>query len=47
MQSAWQRGKEIEIHGWIYGLNNGLIHDLNCGCGGDSCRAKHKRGLVG
>lgn len=37
IQSAWQRGKQIEIHGWVYGLNNGLIHDLNCGCNGQTC----------
>lgn len=37
IQSAWQRGNEIDIHGWVYGLNNGLIHDLGCGCSGQVC----------
>lgn len=27
-QKAWQRGQELTIHGWIYGLDQGLIHDL-------------------
>ena len=25
---AWQRGQEVVIHGWFYGLNNGLLEDL-------------------
>lgn len=29
VQNAWNAGKKIEIHGWVYGLNNGLITELN------------------
>jgi carbonic anhydrase len=25
---AWERGQELTIHGWIYGLQNGLLRDL-------------------
>ncbi|MFM2059532.1 MAG: hypothetical protein RLY71_3917 [Pseudomonadota bacterium] len=25
---AWQRGQEVVIHGWVYGLHNGLLEDL-------------------
>lgn len=28
VQSAWQRGQEIVVHGWIYGLQDGLLRDL-------------------
>ena len=28
VQSAWQRGQELVIHGWVYGLENGLLRDL-------------------
>ena len=31
IQRAWSRGEEIHIHGWVYGLDNGLLHDLACG----------------
>jgi carbonic anhydrase len=29
VQDAWHAGKKIEIHGWVYGLNNGLLNELN------------------
>jgi carbonic anhydrase len=25
---AWARGQQLAIHGWIYGINNGLLRDL-------------------
>ena len=28
VQSAWERGQELVVHGWIYGLQDGLIRDL-------------------
>ena len=28
VQSAWQRGQEVTVHGWIYGLEDGLLRDL-------------------
>jgi carbonic anhydrase len=28
VQSAWERGQDLVVHGWIYGLNDGLLHDL-------------------
>ena len=31
VQSAWDRGKALEIHGWIYDLHDGLLRDLTVG----------------
>lgn len=28
-QSAWARGQELAVHGWIYGLEDGLLRDLD------------------
>lgn len=34
LQRAWKHGSALTIHGWIYGLKDGLLHDLKCDCGG-------------
>jgi carbonic anhydrase len=28
VQEAWERGQDVTVHGWIYGLDDGLVHDL-------------------
>ena len=28
VQDAWRRGHPVELHGWIYGLKDGIIQDL-------------------
>jgi carbonic anhydrase len=28
-RDAWERGQELAVHGWIYGLDDGLLRDLN------------------
>jgi carbonic anhydrase len=28
MQDAWYRGAQVTIHGWVYGISDGLIKDL-------------------
>lgn len=29
VQKAWHHGRGLVIHGWVYGMNNGLITELN------------------
>ena len=29
VQSAWERGQELSVHGWVYGLEDGLLRDMN------------------
>ncbi|PPJ48232.1 hypothetical protein C0075_22380 [Rhizobium sp. KAs_5_22] len=40
LQSAWKCGRPLTIHGWIYGLKDGLLRDLKCDC--DSSAAKSR-----
>jgi carbonic anhydrase len=28
VQDAWDRGQELAVHGWVYGIDDGLVHDL-------------------
>jgi carbonic anhydrase len=28
VMDAWQRGQSVTLHGWVYGLHNGLLEDL-------------------
>lgn len=28
LQDAWARGQTVVVHGWVYGLHNGLLQDL-------------------
>jgi len=27
-RDAWERGQELDVHGWIYGIQDGLLRDL-------------------
>lgn len=29
VQAAWSRGQDVTVHGWIYGLHDGLLRDLH------------------
>lgn len=28
VQNAWQRGQSVSVHGWIYGIEDGILQDL-------------------
>jgi carbonic anhydrase len=30
VRDAWLRGQELAVHGWIYGIKDGLLRDLDC-----------------
>jgi carbonic anhydrase len=27
VQEAWRIGQELHVHGWVYSLTDGLLHD--------------------
>ena len=29
VEDAWHRGQGVVVHGWVYGLHNGLLEDLS------------------
>lgn len=44
---AWERGQELVVHGWIYGLENGLLRDLNVTIAGvDETLAAYQAGIA-
>ncbi len=46
VQSAWQRGQELAIHGWIYGLEDGLLRDLSVSIDNAEGLAEAYRGAI-
>ncbi|HEY7301358.1 MAG TPA: carbonate dehydratase [Xanthobacteraceae bacterium] len=30
IRTAWERGQALAVHGWIYGLDDGRLRNLNC-----------------
>lgn len=28
VRNAWKDGQELSVHGWIYSIENGILHDL-------------------
>ena len=47
VQSAWERGQELAVHGWIYGLSDGLIRDLNISTSNqDELATSYKRAIA-
>jgi len=46
-QDAWQRGQELVVHGWVYGLHNGLLQDMSFTVGSpESVAAAYETALV-
>jgi carbonic anhydrase len=33
VRDAWQRGQDLTVHSWIYGLHDGIIRDLGMAVG--------------
>ena len=50
VQSAWERGQELVVHGWIYDLEDGLLRDLGVSIdsaeGLQQCESRESRPLT-
>ena len=40
VQDAWARRQDLTVHGWIYGLKDGLLRDLQFSAGNAKEAAK-------
>ena len=47
VQGAWERGQELSVHGWVYGLDDGLLRDLDVciTCPADFAAAQRAKGV--
>ncbi|OIR18572.1 carbonic anhydrase 2 [mine drainage metagenome] len=32
VRDAWDRGQQLTVHGWVYGIHDGRLRDLDCTC---------------
>lgn len=47
VQDAWARGQQLSVHGWIYGLSDGLLRDLGVSAGSaEEAAAAHRSGVA-
>jgi carbonic anhydrase len=48
VQDAWRRGQALDVHAWIYGLEDGLLRDLSfCVAAPDELRPALEAALAG
>ena len=48
VEDAWARGQALTVHGWIYGIHDGLLRDLRFTAGSPSeAAASYQRALKG
>ncbi|QJQ07308.1 carbonate dehydratase [Undibacterium piscinae] len=41
VQDAWERGQELTVHGWVYGLQDGLLSELGMSINSPELLAPH------
>lgn len=47
VRDAWARGQSLHLHAWIYGLKDGLVHDLGLGISHETnIEALRQKGLA-
>jgi carbonic anhydrase len=48
VQDAWARGQKLVLHGWVYGLKDGLLQDLHMTVSGaDSLEPMYRAAIAG
>jgi carbonic anhydrase len=48
MTDAWAKGQKVNVHGWAYGVHDGLLHDLHMDVDGqDSIEPAYRAAIEG
>ncbi|MBY0268936.1 MAG: carbonate dehydratase [Burkholderiales bacterium] len=48
VRDAWERGQPLQVHGWVYGLQDGLVRDTNFSVNGsDEASTAYESALSG
>ncbi|MES2481766.1 MAG: carbonic anhydrase, partial [Pseudomonadota bacterium] len=47
VQDAWSRGQSVTLHGWVYGISDGLLKDLNMTVDSPADLERVYRGAIG
>ena len=48
VENAWEREQDLSVHGWIYRLDDGLLHDLSITvCNQDELRSLYGEAVAG
>ena len=48
MQDAWSRGQNVSVHGWVYGIHDGLLQDLHMTvAGNEGLQAQYRSAVAG
>ncbi|HTH78455.1 MAG TPA: carbonate dehydratase [Ramlibacter sp.] len=48
MTDAWAKGQKVKVHGWAYGVHDGLLHDLHMDIDGhDSIAPAYRAAIEG
>lgn len=47
VRDAWERGQKLTVHGWIYGMKDGLVRDLRTSaCNQEEARSNYQRAIT-
>lgn len=47
LRDAWDRGQRVTVHGWIYGMKDGLVRDLRTSASStEEARANYKNAIT-
>jgi carbonic anhydrase len=47
IRDAWERGQSLSVHGWIYGMSDGLLRDLNASASStEEARSSYLRAIA-